>query len=342
MDDGRWFLLGLLAVVAVGVFTIVLPFLEWILTAMILAYVLYPLHRRFVHLYHRGPIRVRTAEQLAATSSILVGLLVVVLPSLYLLSRFIREAEAIAAGEIDLDTAAVEAALYDRTGRSFDLDPGFERFGDWLLSVLVGDLTGLVNLVLFATIGIALMVFLLFFLLVDGSRFVAWTVELSPLTDRQQHELIEQIDNTTWGAVIGHAVAAVVQAIVAGIGLYVAGVPNAIFWTLVMAILAFLPLIGVFLVWAPAAGYLLLVGDMWAGVLLAFYGLTIVSLIDMWVRPLVIDQQARLNPAVILIGVFGGIYTIGFVGLFVGPILIGVFVAILETVRAERFDRSRA
>ncbi len=72
-----------------------------------------------------------------------------------------------------------------------------------------------------------------------------------------------------------------------------------------------------------------------AAIFLAVYGLTVVSFIDYYVRPIVIDKRARLNPAVILVGVFGGVYTLGFVGLFVGPILIGILVAIVETFRQE-------
>lgn len=335
MDAGRAFLLGLLAAVSVGVFLIVLPFLEWILAAMIFAYVLHPIHRRLVPRVHRGPIGRRNAERIAAIVSVLLGLLAVVLPALYLLSRFVREAEAIAAGDIELDTSAIETTIAETTGLAVNLDTALERFGAWLTSVVVGDLAGLVNLVLVVSIGIALVLFLVFFLLVDGERFVAWTLELVPLEEDLRTELHVQIERTTWGAVIGHAVAAVVQAVVAGVGLWMVGIPNVAFWTLVMLVLAFLPLIGVFLVWGPAAGYLLLVGDVVPGAFLLLYGLTLVSLVDTWIRPLVIDQQARLNPAVILVGVFGGIFTLGFVGLFVGPILIGVLVAILETLRLD-------
>ena len=65
-------------------------------------------------------------------------------------------------------------------------------------------------------------------------------------------------------------------------------------------------------------------------------------MIDYYVRPLVIDREARLNPGVILVGVFGGIYTFGFVGLFVGPIVIGVLAATLETINSkQKTERER-
>lgn len=104
-----------------------------------------------------------------------------------------------------------------------------------------------------------------------------------------------------------------------------------------MAVLALLPIIGAFLVWWPAAAYLVAVGQPTAGILLALYGLTVVSLFDNFARPLIIDRQANLNPGVLLIGVVGGICSIGFTGVFIGPIIVAVLAAALETYRTE-FD----
>ncbi len=194
---------------------------------------------------------------------------------------------------------------------------------------------------LHASLGIALLLFLVFYLLIDGPALVAWLTQASPLSPSVSQTLTDQIDRTTWGAVVGHAFAAVVQALVAGVGFYLVGISNVVFWTIVMVILAFLPLIGVFIVWAPAAVYLYLIDEPTAAVFLAAYGLIVVSFIDYYVRPIVIDKRARINPAAILVGVFGGVYTLGFVGLFVGPILIGVLVAIIETYRTEYRDGQR-
>ena len=158
------------------------------------------------------------------------------------------------------------------------------------------------------------------------------------VADRDPDRLFERIDRTIWDVVIGHISVALIQSPIAGAGLYVAGIPNVVFRTFVMAVLALLPLIGAFLVWGPAAVYLVLIGDVTTGVLLAVYGIAVVSMVDNYARPIVIDQRATLNPGVILVGVFGGVYTIGFTGLFVGPIVLGVFAATLQTFKRE-YDR---
>ena len=329
MNRGQAFLLLVLGLAGLLVFVLVLPFVEYVLLAIILAYVLYPAHQRLER--HVG----------ASVSPILLilgSILVAVVPILYIGNRFADELEAIAEGETGLQTEVIEAEITELTGLELNLVEALSETGEWMLEVLFGDVTGIVAVGLHISLGFALVFFLVFYLLRDGPEFVAWLRPTIPLPRRVTDRLFFKIERTTWGAVIGHGFAALVQAVVAGLGLYFVGLPNVLFWTFVMFVLAFLPLIGVFLVWAPAAVYLMLIGDSAAGVLLALYGFTIVSMIDYYVRPIVIDQQARLNPAVILVGVFGGLYTLGFIGIFVGPIAIGVLAATLEVFRAD-YDR---
>lgn len=322
-------MLVVLAAVTVLLFVVVSPFLEYVLFAIVLGYVLYPLHSR---------LSSYTGEFVSPIVLILGSILVVVFPLAYVVTRFVRDLQAVARGETDVRTDAIEARIADLTGIEIGFIEALEALGELLVDALFGGAPALFSTLLDLMLGAALVLFLVFYLLRDGSAFVTWVQSIVPLPPRVFDRLIDQIDRTTWGAVIGHGFSAFVQTIVAGVGLYLAGIPNVFFWTFVMFVLAFLPLIGVFLVWGPAAAYLYLVGSTVEGTLLAIYGATIVSMIDYYVRPLVIDQQARLNPAVLLIGVFGGLYTMGFVGLFVGPITIGVFVATVRTIREDYDD----
>jgi len=104
-----------------------------------------------------------------------------------------------------------------------------------------------------------------------------------------------------------------------------------------MIVLALLPLIGAFLVWAPAATYLITVGRPAWGLFLFVYGAGVVGLIDNYARPIVIDRGAHLNPGVVLVGVFGGVYAVGAVGLFVRPIFLAVLATTI-TAFDEEYD----
>ena len=316
------------------------PFLEWVLTAVVIAYVLYPPYQWLTEWLGEQGVPRQVRETGAAVALIVALIVVFIVPVLYVASSFLTDLRRIASGEITIPTAAIEADLQDLLGVEVNIQSSAEMIGRIVLEAVYGGVPNLLSMLLQMTLGIAIALFAVFYLLRDGPALVRWLRDLSPMPQDVEASLIHRIDRTTYGAVVGHIFAAVVQAIVAGIGLFLVGIPNVPFWTIVMVLLAFLPVIGVFLIWAPAAVFLFLSGQTASAVFLAVYGLTIISFIDYYVRPIVIDRQAQLNPAVILIGVFGGVYTIGFVGLFVGPVLIGILVAILETFRVEFEDET--
>ncbi|MES3161861.1 MAG: AI-2E family transporter [Halorubrum sp.] len=340
MNRGQSFLLLLIAVGIGLTFVIVFPFVEYVIASAVLAYVLFPFHeflsQRLAPLAEgRGPVTARAVEMGSAVALILGSLVAVILPLVYISFVFIEDLTAIAAGESDIDVAAIEARIAELTGEEFDVEGWLVTTGDVLLDTLFGGLGEILTSALRASLGLALALFLLYYALMDGRGFVSWLRSIIPLPADVTDALFQKIDATTRGVVIGHISVALLQAVVAGVGLWIVGIPNVVFWTFVMAILALLPLIGAFLVWGPAAAYLVVIDEVTAGVLLAAYGLAVVSMVDNYARPIVIDQQAHLNPGVILLGVFGGIYSIGFTGLFVGPIVIGVLAATLETFRED-------
>ncbi|MFO7926419.1 MAG: AI-2E family transporter [Halobacteriota archaeon] len=331
MNRGQAFLVVLIGLVAAVTLLIVIPFLEYVVASLILAYVLHPFHRRLER---------RIGGVASAFGLITATIVVVIVPLAYIVSVFVSDLRAIAAGDVDIDTAAIERRLSELLGQDVEIDllELLATAGDQLIQVLFNGYTGVFRFAIQASIGIALTLFLLYYLLRDGPKFVTWSKDIAPLPPHVVDDLVSKIDAMTWGVVIGHIVVALVQALIAGIGLWIVGIPNVVFWTFVMAVLALLPLIGSFLVWGPASAYLVVIDQVTAGTLLFIYGLIVVSLFDNYARPILIDQQAGLNPGVILIGVAGGLYSFGFTGLFVGPIAIGVLAATLETFRKE-YDR---
>jgi predicted PurR-regulated permease PerM len=315
MNKEQAFLLLVLGLSAVVSLLIVLPLLQYVLGAMLLAYVLAPVNSR---------VEPYLGRHLSPLVVIAGAVLVTVLPVAYITLVLIQELLAFSRGDIGLETEAIETTVMELTGQEIDLDRSVSELGGELLTVLFGDVTAVVSIGLRLAVGLALMVFLVYYLLRDGEQFVDWMVEVAPMRDPVCNRLLNRVDRTTWGVVVGHLFVAVLQGLVGGAGLFIAGVPDAIFWTFVMIVLALLPIIGAFLVWAPASAYLALTNEVGWAVFLFVYGLTVVSLSDNYVRPIVIDREAHLNPGVILIGVFGGTYAIGVTGLFLGPVVLAV------------------
>ncbi|MUW14106.1 AI-2E family transporter [Halorubrum sp. CBA1125] len=334
MNRGQSFLLLLIAVVALVTLFVIAPFIEYVIASAILAFVLYPFHVRLSRRLNRSFSR-RVANTTSALSLILASIVSVILPLVYISLVFVRDLTAIATGDTDLKIAVIEAQIAELTGEEVAIAELLTTAGQVLVSTLFGGLGGIVSSAFRASVGLTLAVFLVYYTLLDGPAFVRWLRSTIPLPPEVTADLVDRVNVMTRGVVIGHIWVALLQAVVAGVGLWAAGVPNVVFWTFVMAILALLPLIGAFFVWGPAAVYLVLIGDVVAGVLLATYGVFVIAMVDNYARPIVIDQQAHLNPAIVLLGVFGGVYSVGFTGLFVGPIVIGVLAATLDTFRED-------
>lgn len=311
--------LGLLAIISALIFR---PFLTYILAAMVLAFVLHPVHERLTPTL--GP----------NVSSLLLVAFAVVLavgPLLALFGMVFTDAANVTAGLEEAPAVErVDAAFESVTGVEVALRSDIETAINEFQSILTGQASEIVGFAIHAFVGLTLLVFLLFYLLRDGSDLVAWLKDVTPLPAEVQDTLYEEANESTWAVLKGHVFVSFVQAVATGIGLFLVGIPNVAFWTLVLVFLAFLPIVGVATIWIPAAIYLLATGDVLEGVFLVAYGLTAIALIDDYLRAIVVDKQSSIHSAVILVGVFGAVYFIGAMGLFVGPIVLGLFKATIE------------
>ena len=138
---------------------------------------------------------------------------------------------------------------------------------------------------------------------------------------------LRTVASTIRAVIYGILATAVAQGALAGLGYWVAGLPAPVLLAVVTLLFSFIPF-GTPLVWGAASIWLLSQGEIWAGVGLALWGALVVSWIDNLIRPLVISNAVRIPFLLVLFGVLGGIFAFGFLGLFLGPVLLAVLLAI--------------
>ncbi|MFC4357497.1 AI-2E family transporter [Halobium salinum] len=332
MDLGRQrtFLLALLLVFGVLSALLVLPYLQYVLAALLLGYALHPLHRR---------LEPRVGSRVAAGVLIAATVFAVLFPIAILAQVALSGARSV----FETITAYLEQGelvrwLEEMGVQVPDLVEMIGNGGSLPVGGLVGVLGGLTN----AAVGLTVLVFVLYYLLTTGDALMAWLRRVTPLTPAVQDELYARVDRLTWAALVVNVVVAGVQGVLTGIGLWAVGFPNPAFWTVMTTLLALLPLIGASVVWAPAAVYLLFVSDPLHGVALAAYGALVVSLSDNYLRPVLGGHEARLNPGLFVLGIFGGTAALGFVGIFYGPIVLGALKALVEVYTREEFPEGAA
>ena len=184
------------------------------------------------------------------------------------------------------------------------------------------------NALLLAT-DFLVMLFTLFFVFRDGSHAYATIVRAIPLEEGHKVKIFARLTTTIKAVVTGTLLTAVAQGATAGMAYYLLGIPFSGFLGALSGLLSLLPVGGTALLWVPVALYLLLSGAVIKGVILIGVGAILVGLMDNLLQPLLVGGHARLPMLPLYLASFGGLACFGFLGLFLGPMLLAV---VLETL----------
>jgi predicted PurR-regulated permease PerM len=193
---------------------------------------------------------------------------------------------------------------------------------------------GAVNLVFMTFV----FLYSLYFLQLDGDRLMARVLYYLPLKEADERILVEKFHSVTRATLRGSLLIGVLQGTLAGIAFAVAGIPNAVFWGAVMAVMSMIPNVGAALVWIPAAVFLFIQGEQGAAIgLAAFCGLVVGSM-DNLLRPILVGKDTKLHELMIFFSTLGGIFMFGFPGILIGPLIASLFVSIWEIYGVEFAD----
>jgi predicted PurR-regulated permease PerM len=342
----RVFAAATAAILGLAVLRILQPFVGPLLWAALLAFMLMPLNRRLTAVLrgHRG-----AAAALLTVASVLM----VAAPAVLLGAVFGSQASHLVHR---LQADAAQRQIQDPGAFARLADDLAQRVGSWVpipvdhlrdsalsagqqlvQSVLsVGDTLFTSFLSLVVAIGVAL--FLLFFFLRDGEQMVTRAVSLVPLDDRRKAQLLNHLSDVTRAVVLGSLITSLVQGTLLGIGFAVAGVPAPVVFGVLAVGAALIPVAGTAIVWVPAVVWAGVYGNWGTAAFLAIWGIAVVSVADNVVRPLFISSRAKITTLPVFIGLLGGIAAFGPIGIFLGPVVMALVLALVgfaEEARAE-------
>lgn len=177
-----------------------------------------------------------------------------------------------------------------------------------------------------AKLGMALMT--LFFFYRDGTSLVRQIRQaLRNIIGNRIDGYLDSVGATTQAVVYGIGLTALAQALLAGIGYAFAGAPNPLLLTLITFVVALIPF-GTPFAWGSVAVWLLSQGYTAQGIGLGLWGVLVISWVDNLIRPIVISGATKIPFIIIFIGVLGGLTAFGFVGLFIGPVVLAIGLAV--------------
>jgi predicted PurR-regulated permease PerM len=320
-----------------------------VLAGLILSYIFYPVYK---FLYSK--LKFKTISAIIVT---VLVLLLITVPTFFVMNKlsteasvlFITARQYLEGGKADCPETGLCKLIPPNL---IDLQPSVKAALTNSLGKASEYLMSLTTQIVFSLPSLAVNLFIVFFIMyytlkdgVAGIRKLALGI---PLKKHRQDALIGQFGEVASSVVYGTVIVALLQAVLAGVGFYLFGVPSPIIWALVTFVFALIPFLGPWVVWLPAALLLIFSGYysgenfvLLRGVGLFLYGMFGISGIDNVLKPRIIGKRAKIHPAFIFVGMIGGTALFGVVGFVVGPVIVAMLKTAFDDYIQEKALEAR-
>ena len=311
------------------------PFLMAIFLAGIFSSLAHPLYLRLVGWF-------RGKKGLASITTLLLIVLLIMAPLIGLLG--IVTAQAVKVGHSIAPWVQKQLKQPDSIWNLFSSLPFYKQIEPYQEQITqkAGEVVGSISSFLInslssvtiMTVNILFMGFVLlytmFFFLIEGDKLLEKILYYLPLQDKDERRMLDKFSSVTRATLKGTAVIGLLQGGLAGTAFWLAGIPSAVFWGTIMAVLSIIPGIGSALIWMPAVIILAASGHFATAIgLFVFCGLIVGSL-DNFLRPRLVGKDTEMHELLIFFGTLGGIALFGLLGFIIGPIIAALFVTVWE------------
>lgn len=331
----KGFFILILFIVTIAFFDVLAPYYSAILWAAILAVIFHPL---------KSKIRQKLGDKngLAAFVTLLVICLIVFTPLAIIASSLAFEINTVYTKLQSNNTQfpAVLAELLQHLpgwARNFLAENNLDNAADIQQKLsdvalkggqyLAGSVFLIGKSTFSFTIGFGIMLYLLFFLLKDGSYLVRLILEALPLSTHVKHHLFMKFAAVSRATVKGTVIVAVVQGALGGIAFWITGIDGSVLWGALMAFLSLIPAVGSAIIWVPAAIYFFATDMLWQGIFIVLFFVVVIGLVDNILRPLLVGKDTKMPDYMILIATLGGMEVYGINGFVIGPLIAALFIA---------------
>ncbi len=325
-----YFLLVALIVTSVLVFFIFQPFIFALILAIVFATVFRPINEKIKSL-------LRVQQGLSSLLTMLVVVTFIFAPLMLIGVQVVGEASDLYSSLSKNGGEGLSGALNNLLGDLQVMFPAVEEFSinadeyakqglSWVIQNLGSLFSDLAKIMM----SLFVFLFALYYLLKDGEKIKKFVIALSPLRDSNDEAIFKKLEIAANSIVKGNLLIAVTQGTLAGIGLWIFGVPNAALLGSITVITAIIPGVGTAIVLAPAVAFLFLTGDTASGFGLLAWGVVAVGTIDNFLGPKLVGRGMHIHPLIVLLSVLGGIAFFGPIGLLMGPLTVSFLFALLE------------
>ncbi len=315
-----------------------------IIIACVMSYVLFPGFKRVKKIVKN--------KYVAATIIIIFVILITTIPAVLILNSLVQEGTVVYIlakqkindfSEMDCNPEEGDnCRIYNllKSGRADEyIKTGITSIGKSVSSLAYNILITIPSRLL----DLLIILFLMFSIFVDWKNIFIFIRKTLPMKIEHEKYILTTLKGTIEGVVFGQAVVAIVLGILGGLIFLLFGIPNPVFWGAIMAFLALIPIIGTTIVWIPASLLMIFNGinSVDNTLIIKGGGLFVTCMIflsgfDTFVKPKIIGDRAKLHPALILLGVIGGLSVFGPIGFILGPLILAVFITLVRIYEKEK------
>jgi len=171
---------------------------------------------------------------------------------------------------------------------------------------------------------------IIYFLLIDGHKLIRFIIELSPLPKAQDEKLIKKFKDIAGAILLGNGFCGLIQGILGGTVFAVFGLKSPFMWGFIMTLLAFLPVVGIGVVFIPAALYLILSGKTASGMFFIVFYIVLSGTVEYLLKPKLVGKRVQMHTLLVFFSIIGGLKLFGILGIIYGPLVVTAFLTLTD------------
>lgn len=306
-------------------FQLIQPFITALFASALLSYLFFPVYRIIYTKLHN--------KNIASFITCILILLIILIPLFFIANHLINESKSFYQ-KIESNDFPPEISNFIK--ENMEANSYIKQGVNSALKYLIDETKNFIVSIPLKLLNFFIMLFIIFYLFKDGPVIVDKITSLIPLEEEYKEHILKEIKEVTSAIIFGVTVTSLIQGAVGGLGFLIFGIESPIMWGFIMAILAMIPFMGPAFIWVPAGIIQIIYGNLFSGIGILAYGISIISTIDNIIKPKIIGSKANIHPVIILMGIFGGIKMFGFIGIVVGPLILSLLLVTLRIYKGVK------
>jgi len=285
----------------------------------------------FLPIYNFFKNKLKINKKVSGILIIILVIIIVIIPSYFIVTNAYNQIS-----NIVVDKSAIIDAI-DKIDQKIpalnlveNIDKQVSNLVNWTGDLLIKGISSVIS----TGITLVILFFILYYLLVYNKEVKNELKEFLPFNNKNSNILYLEFKRVTYATVVATGLVAIAQGLLLGLSFWIFGIKGAVLWGLLAAILSFLPVVGVPLIWVPYAIYFIIQQNYFIGIGLIISGL-IINYLEFFIRPPLQRKMGNLHPLISILGIFIGLAAFGIVGIVIGPLLISYFLIIFKMYKEE-------